>query len=453
MENLKQKCSFKKHLDIDAVSYCVECKKFLCNKCQSLHLELFDDHHTYNANKNMNELFTGYCKEKKHNNELEYFCKTHNQLCCAACIARIKGEGNGQHTDCEICLLKDITNEKKNKLSENIKSLEDLFNQLKESTNELKNFFKIISEKKEELKLNVQKIFTKIRTALNEREDELLLEIDNQYNDLFFSENVIKESEKLPDKIKEALDKGKEIDKEWNNEKLSSYIYYSINIENHLKDINEIKEKIEKYKKNKNVEICFNPENDGINKYLESTKLFGNIVVNHGKRIQSKIISLNDLSKIDNWLETSIGNFTKYELIYRATEHGDSNSISFSKCKNIPNLLLIMKDNNNNIFGSFCSIATNTSCTYSKDTKCFLFSLNNNKKYTPNLNVVQNIYHCSSHLVEFGYNGTYDFSVGDKFLTSKNVQTSKGTVFGGDLRFFDNSPVSLTELEAFKVIQ
>ena len=67
----------------------------------------------------------------------------------------------------------------------------------------------------------------------------------------------------------------------------------------------------------------------------------------------------------------SIGKFKNCELIYRATEHGDSKDVSFNKCKNIPNLIWIMKDKNNNIFGCFNSIALNTNSSYSKDSNAF----------------------------------------------------------------------------------
>ena len=93
MEDIK-KCSFENHSEIDAVSYCVECDVFMCNKCLNQH-EFLKNHHKYNINKNFDELFIGICKEKNHRNELEYFCKDHNQLCCAACISKIKGYGNG----------------------------------------------------------------------------------------------------------------------------------------------------------------------------------------------------------------------------------------------------------------------------------------------------------------------------------------------------------------------
>ena len=56
-----------------------------------------------------------------------YFCKNHNILCCAACLCKIKGEGNGQHTECNVCSIKDIKTEKKGILNNNILTLE-LFN-------------------------------------------------------------------------------------------------------------------------------------------------------------------------------------------------------------------------------------------------------------------------------------------------------------------------------------
>ena len=453
MENLKKKCSFKKHSEKDAINYCLECKIYLCNKCQSHHSELFENHHTYTLDKNIEEIFTGYCKEEKHNNELEYFCKTHNKLCCDACIVKRKGEGKGQHTDCEIFFLKEIKQEKKNKLKNNIESLQILFNKFEQSFNELKKIFTNINDNKEQLKLKIQKIFTKIRSALNDREDELLLEVEKQYSNIYFNEDLIKESEKLPNKIKISLEKGKIADKDWNDDKeLKSFINSCINIENNINEINQINEKTEKCKLNQNTNISFIPEEGDVNKFIETIKSFGGILFNSNNLIKSKIISENDFSKIKKWVIDSIGNIKDFELIYRATEDGDSNNISFKKCKNIPNLVWIMKDKNNNIFGCFTSIGINTTNIKYKDLKCFLYSINKNKKYLPNLSIQYNMYHCSSHLVELG-NSTWEFSVGDKFLSSNSVTFNKGNVFNHNLELSNNSPISLSELEVYKVIQ
>ena len=147
MENQK-KCSSRKHKDINAIFYCQECNIFMCNKFINLHDALLDFHHRYNLNEqNINEIFTGICKEPKHKKELDYFCKNHNQLCCVACLCKIKCEGKGQHNDCNVCVIKEIENEKKNKLKENIKCLEDLSNTLEQKINELKKLFEKINEK------------------------------------------------------------------------------------------------------------------------------------------------------------------------------------------------------------------------------------------------------------------------------------------------------------------
>ena len=88
-------------------------------------------------------------------------------------------------------------------------------------------------------------IFTKIRTVLNEREDELLSEVNIFHDKIFDNENIIRENEKLPNKIKLSLEKGKLIENEWNdNNKLSSVINNCINIEDNIKNIKLINDNI-----------------------------------------------------------------------------------------------------------------------------------------------------------------------------------------------------------------
>ena len=230
---IKKKCFSEEHKEIDAVSFCPECRIYMCNKCANYHLPFFKNHHPFNLNKE-NEIFTGFCKEKNHPIKLEYFCKNHNQLCCAACLCKLNQIGDGQHKDCEVCLIQDIKEEKKNKLNENIKHLEDLEKTFNEGMKGLKEVVQKIENEKEDLKLKIQNIFTKIRTILNEREDELLLEADNIYKTKYFNEDIIKNVEKFPKKIQLSLEKGKLIDKEWDKYNLYSNINDCINIENNI---------------------------------------------------------------------------------------------------------------------------------------------------------------------------------------------------------------------------
>ena len=112
----KIKCSLEDHKEINAIKYCPECRIYLCNKCETHHSFLFKNHQSYDINKE-NEIFTGFCQEKKHHpNKLEYFCQNHNQLCCGLCIAKLNEKGEGQHKDCEVIYIEKIKEEKKNKL-------------------------------------------------------------------------------------------------------------------------------------------------------------------------------------------------------------------------------------------------------------------------------------------------------------------------------------------------
>ena len=66
----------------------------------------------------------------------------------------------------------------------------------------MKKIFEEVEKDKENLKIEVQNIFTKIRSNLNDRETQLLLEIDNLFISNYFGEDIIKKCEKLPKKLK-----------------------------------------------------------------------------------------------------------------------------------------------------------------------------------------------------------------------------------------------------------
>ena len=108
-----KKCSFDKHKEDNAVYFCPECRIFMCNKCENKHSELFINHHFYKLDQNLDEIFTGFCKENNHYMKLDYYCKNHNKLVCSSCITKIKGKGNGEHNDCEIYFIKRIKKKKK----------------------------------------------------------------------------------------------------------------------------------------------------------------------------------------------------------------------------------------------------------------------------------------------------------------------------------------------------
>ena len=382
----------EEHKEIDAISFCIECKIYMCNKCEKLHSDLFKKRHQniIIKDKNMEDIFSGICAEENHIDELIYFCKTHNKLCCAKCIAKIKAKKNGQHNDCDVCLIEEIENEKKNKLKENIKCLEDLSITFEESIDEIKKIFEKINEDKELLKMNIQKIFTKLRNEVNNREDELLKDVDNKYEELYFNENIIKESEKLPNKIKTSLDKGKLIEDNLNQKKLNSLINDCLNIEKNIEIINKINNNLKKYN-SLNININFGPEENEINQILETIKKLGIINDNSLPKIigfNSKIVdNIKDVEFIfDRIIKNEQDSNSKninIKLLYRATIDGDNAEKFHNKVDNINSTLTMIKTKKGLRFGVFLKIAFGNE-NIIKDNKCFVFSLDLKKIYNSN---------------------------------------------------------------------
>ena len=431
MEKINKKCSSQEHLETDAIVYCLECKIYMCNKCINYHTALFKNHHQNNLGKDFQDIFIDICTEENHLNKLEFFCKNHNQLCCVACISKIKEKGYGQHKDCEISIIENIKEEKRKNLKENIKYLESLSNNFIDSLKEMKILFENINKNKEELKLKIQKIFTRIRNAINEREDELLLEIDKKYNEMFGNEDLIKESEKLPNKIKISLEKGKIIDNEFNNnDKLSSTINDCINIENIIKNINIIMNNIKNYSINSKKKFDFFSEKDSFDNFLQKIKVFGQLI--------SNFININNNMK----------------LLYRLTKDGLNYEIVINKINNKSNLIFLFYTGNQRIFGAFIKNKLEDikpGVNY-KDENSFAFSLNNNKIYKILIPEKAIRFIKSSNIIKIGNDGNSNgfYISGQNIIDSGLLNNPKIFDFQKNYELTEGSK-KLTELEIFEI--
>ena len=301
MDSQRKKCSSNKHSNIDAIFYCKECKKYFCNKCLNFHTDFFEKHTLINLEQDdPDTIFIDICKEENHPFKLDFYCKNHNVLCCAACCIKLKDDIYGKHKDCDVCFIKDIKVEKKNKLKENIILLEEMSKNFEKNLNELKNLYEKIIANKEELKIKIQNIFTKIRNSLNEKENKLLLEVDEKYNEIFLKDDLFKKTETLPNKIKISLEIGKKLNEDWNENNLSAKISECINVENNIKDLNILKNNANKIHSKIKKEIIFDLDEKEINEFLEKITNLGNIMIkdndlNNHFDIQSKnpIFTLN----------------------------------------------------------------------------------------------------------------------------------------------------------------
>ena len=175
--------------------------------------------------------------------------------------------------------MEEIKEEKKEELNNNIMYLENLSKKFGEKFQGLKDIYDDVYKEKEELKLYIQKIFKEIKNNINIREKQLMLEIENQFNDVFCNEDIVKESENLPDKIKNCLEKGHNVNKRWNmkNTELNILINECLVIEKIINEINIINNNIKKLDTNYNTRIRFKPETEEIKLFNENIKNFGEI--------------------------------------------------------------------------------------------------------------------------------------------------------------------------------
>ena len=277
--SVTNKCYYNEHSEQNAINYCFRCKKFLCETCSTDHYSVNPNHNLFSVDKDLNLYFTGFCTEANHPNKLEYYCNTHNHLICAACLCKLNEKGDGQHTGCNACYIDDIKEEKKSELIDNIKILKKFSLNMKKMIKDIINIIERINPIKENIILNIQNIFNDFRMELDEREQELLNEVENIYNKYFFSEAQLKECNKLTTKIKFNIEKGKNVLDNWEEGekigKLNFLINDCINIENSVIDLKNIQDKINSLTTKSTLQFCL--DEDDIEIVTDKIKNLGKI--------------------------------------------------------------------------------------------------------------------------------------------------------------------------------
>ena len=376
MEKNNFKCSLESHKNIIAISFCKECKIYMCNKCERLHSELFPNHSKIEiSNKDDQDLMLDICQEKNHGNELNYFCKNHNKLCCIFCISKIKNKEIGQHSNCDVCFFEEIEEEKKKKLEENLKILEELSQNIKQQIIDTKKSMNKINENKESIKKDIQQIFTKLRNELNNQEDKLMEEVDKKFNDTFMDDNILKQAEKIPDKIEFLLKQRKIINEDLKKTNKKELIIYCLNIENNIEAIKQLKNTM---KNCNNLEhtFKFNYKNEDINKLIKQISKIGYIENENERIFDSKIEFEQKLLK--DWLDHRL---FKSELLYRKSRDGSKPEDFHNKCDNKGITLTIIETTKGYKFGGYTELQWDKVGKFKKDKSTFIFSFNNKKKY------------------------------------------------------------------------
>ena len=201
----------------------------------------------------------------------------------------------------------------------------------------------------------IQNIFTKLRNALNAREDELLNDVEKMFDELYFNGNKISDYQKLPNKIKISLEQGKKIDTDFNDEnKLIYFINNCINIENNITQIKELNKKKEKFSEVK-VEIKFNLEEDLIDNYINKIQTFGYIYHNekNGFKLLKKPINISDKNKVlllTNNKSPILNNLLKFNNAVNKIDIQSPNILTNMKFANMQNYKIMIYDLNNSGF-------------------------------------------------------------------------------------------------------
>ena len=274
-------------------------------------------------------------------------------------------------------------------------------------------------------------------------EDFLLNEVDKKFDEIFSNENISNMNKNLPKRASMSLEKGKNIDKEWDDENKLNYIINDcINIENEINEINKINAKIKNISNYNNIKICFFPldeKND--DNFCESINSFGEInIYNYNVSIFKDSNICKDIKKYDfilKTIENKCSNIKDLKLIYRATRDGDSFDNFFNKCNEIENIILLIKSDNNSIFGGFTIVGfkkeVSGSKTY-KDNSAFVFSLDKQKIYPvkKDLNAIRCCFCCCP---QFCNNTIYLYK---NFLSSKDNYVNSKKIIMKDFRLIMN---------------
>ena len=144
---------------------------------------------------------------------------------------------------------------------------------------------------------------------------------------------------------------------------------------------------------------------------------------------QSEII--NDINNIDLIINRLIKDFPNisFELIYNPTNKNETSENFHKICDGKKNVLVLIKTTDNTRFGGFTSVGFNSTSTYAKDDKAFIFSLDKNKIY--NIKKGSNAIYCyETHGPSF--TGTSCFNINiykNIFKNQQNTSTAKDNCY------------------------
>ena len=199
---------------------------------------------------------------------------------------------------------------------------------------------------------------------LEQDTDLLKLERDNLFDKLLLIKNNTEE-------ITKSL---KEIENE------------NVNLQNNIISTEE-EMKIPGYKVPpvNNSKIIMSNNNQAQNDYNHNNNnraIISNNVNKFGSGIEKNIIKEeSEIFFVMQKIRDYLGKNPVFNLLYRASDHGDKANIFHNKCDSVNMTLVILIDHNNNRFGGFTTREWSGNCVQKMDEKAFIFNVEKVKIY------------------------------------------------------------------------
>ncbi|CAG2200835.1 unnamed protein product [Mytilus edulis] len=201
----------KRHLNKSAEEYCPQCEEALCRECRDHHKlsKLLKSHQTitvdkYNKLPSFIKQISQNCEE--HDCFLEFYCKSHDALCCKLCL--ISGHKECKGTIFIEDFLKPLTGHQSAALDNIEKVLQDLQSNICSAIKDRNRNLTELREQKRVIEEQIKEKRKEINNLLDNLEEELLQKVS------IHEKTNCREIEEIITKLEDEKEKVDEIQKE-----------------------------------------------------------------------------------------------------------------------------------------------------------------------------------------------------------------------------------------------
>ena len=156
-------------------------------------------------------------------------------------------------------------------------------------------------------------------------------------------------------------------------------------------------------------------------------------------------MEIKHLEILDKWFNNRK---LKYKLLYRATDEQYSSSAFHKKVDDYKNIIILIKDINNFIYGGFTTRTWDGNKIYKNDKNSILFNLDKEKYYE--INDIEHAIFCDKELLAA-------FGEGDLIIGPKSIESAFPKSYGKSKDIKDNeltmgyNKLSPVEMEVFQL--